>query len=172
MQEAALELSLPVVRIGGLAVSRREVTGGGVLSGVVNRLEAQVIARRRVLCSQSSGLVGGHQDGSKMGRLEAVLGQFRRCWGHEVPCLRCFGQTWPRNAIWGVPGRLLGLLRKFLLCRPSIQGVSHFFAASKGLYVGLRGCFQERLLCVFTWVTLSRLANAVLRNRVCGKVMP
>ena len=37
--------------------------------------------------------------GSKMGRLEAVLGQFRRCWGHEVPFLRCFGQIWPRNAI-------------------------------------------------------------------------
>ena len=30
--------------------------------------------------------------GSKMGRLEAALGQFRRCWGHEVPCWRCFGQ--------------------------------------------------------------------------------
>ena len=37
--------------------------------------------------------------GSKMGRLGAVLGQFRRCWGHEVPFLRCFGQIWPRNAI-------------------------------------------------------------------------
>ena len=37
--------------------------------------------------------------GSKMGRLVAVLGQFRRCWGHEVPFLRCFGQIWPRNAI-------------------------------------------------------------------------
>ena len=78
--------------------------------------------------------------GSKMGRLGAVLGQFRRCWGHEVPFLRCFGQTWPRNAIWGVPGRLLGLLRFFLLCRPSIQGVSHLFAASRGL------------LCGFTWL--------------------
>ena len=79
--------------------------------------------------------------GSKMGRLEAFLGQFRRCWGHEVPFLRCFAQIWRRNAIWGVPGRLLGLLRFFLLCcRSSIQGVSHIFAASRGF------------LCEFTWL--------------------
>ena len=63
---------------------------------------------------------------------------------------RCFAQIWRRNAIWGVPGRLLGLLRFFLLCRSSIQGVSHFLPQAGGFYVGLRGCFQERLLCVFT----------------------
>ena len=44
LQEAALELSLPVARIGGLAVSRREAAGGGALSGVVNCLTAQVVA--------------------------------------------------------------------------------------------------------------------------------
>ena len=95
----------------------------------------------------------------KNGPLEAFLGQFRRFGGHEVPFLRCFGQIRPRNAIWGVPGRLLGLLRFFLLCRSSIQGVSHFLPQAGGFYVGLRGCFQERLLCVFTWVTLSPSAN-------------
>ena len=62
LQEAALELSLPVVRISGLALPGCEATGGGALSGVVDCLTAQVIARRRVLCSQLSGLVGGHQD--------------------------------------------------------------------------------------------------------------
>ena len=31
LQEAALELSLPEARIGGLAVSRREAAGGGCL---------------------------------------------------------------------------------------------------------------------------------------------
>ena len=41
LQEAALELSLPVARIGGLAVSRREAAGGGALSGVVYCLAAQ-----------------------------------------------------------------------------------------------------------------------------------
>ena len=44
LQEAALELSLPVARIGGLAVSRREAAGGGALSGVMNCLAAQVVA--------------------------------------------------------------------------------------------------------------------------------
>ena len=46
MQEAALELSLPEARIGGLAVSRREAAGGGALSGVMNCLAAQVVAGR------------------------------------------------------------------------------------------------------------------------------
>ena len=62
LQEAALELSLPVVRIRGL-LSGCEATGGGAPSGVVDGLTAPVIARRRVLCSQLSGLVGGHKDG-------------------------------------------------------------------------------------------------------------
>ena len=44
LQEAALELSLPVARIDGLAVSRREAAGGGALSGVVYCLAAQVVA--------------------------------------------------------------------------------------------------------------------------------
>ena len=44
LQEAALELSLPEARIGGLAVSRREAAGGGALSGVMNCLAAQVVA--------------------------------------------------------------------------------------------------------------------------------
>ena len=44
LQGAALELSLPVVRIDGLAVSRREAAGGGALSGVMNCLAAQVVA--------------------------------------------------------------------------------------------------------------------------------
>ena len=44
LQEAALELSLPVVHTDGLAVSRREAAGGGALSGVVNCLAAQVVA--------------------------------------------------------------------------------------------------------------------------------
>ena len=44
LQEAALELLLPVVRIDGLAVSRREAAGGGALSGVVNCFTAQVVA--------------------------------------------------------------------------------------------------------------------------------
>jgi len=44
LQEAALELLLPVVRVDGLAVSRREAAGGGALSGVVDCLAAQVIA--------------------------------------------------------------------------------------------------------------------------------
>jgi len=39
-----------------------------------------------------------------MGRLAADLGQLRRRWGHEVPFLRCFGQIWPRNAMYGVSG--------------------------------------------------------------------
>ena len=40
--------------------------------------------------------------GSKsMGRLEAVLGQLRRCWGHEVPFLRCFGQIGPSGRFVG-----------------------------------------------------------------------
>ena len=43
-QEAALELSLPEARIGGLAVSRREAAGGSALSGVMNCLAAQVVA--------------------------------------------------------------------------------------------------------------------------------
>ena len=44
LQEAALELSLPVVLVGGLAVPGCEAAGGGALSGVVNCLAAQVVA--------------------------------------------------------------------------------------------------------------------------------
>mgnify|MGYP006216004761 CR=1 FL=1 len=44
LQGAALELSLPVVHVVGLAVSRREAAGGGALSGVVNCFTAQVVA--------------------------------------------------------------------------------------------------------------------------------
>ncbi len=62
LQEAALELSLPVVRVDGLAVSRREAAGGGALSGVVSGFAADVVARRRHLASQSSGLVCGQKD--------------------------------------------------------------------------------------------------------------
>ena len=47
--------------------------------------------------------------GSKMGRLGALLGQFCRCWGHEVPCWRCFGQGGPGNARYGVCQGLLVL---------------------------------------------------------------
>ena len=44
LQGAARELSLPVVHVVGLAVSRREAAGGGALSGVVNCFTAQVVA--------------------------------------------------------------------------------------------------------------------------------
>ena len=40
------------------------------------------------------------------GPLGALLGQFCRCWGHEVPCWRCFGQGGPGNAgtaLYGQP---------------------------------------------------------------------
>ena len=63
MQEAALELSLPVVLVGGLAVPGCEAAGGGALSGVVSGFAADVVARRRHLASQSSGLVCGREDG-------------------------------------------------------------------------------------------------------------
>ena len=100
-----------------------------------------------------------------MGRLGAVLGQFFRCWGHEVPCWRCFGQGGPRNAIWGMGS-----------CRAFVGGVAlKFFAlqaldlarlalflsrAGAFMWVYLCGCFRGGLLCVFMWVTLSAGAKA------------
>ena len=44
------------------------------------------------------------------GPLGALLGQFCRCWGHEVPCWRCFGQGGPGNARYGVCQVLLVLI--------------------------------------------------------------
>ena len=52
-----------MVHVVGLAVSRREAAGGGALSGVVSGFAADVVARRRHLASQSSGLVCGREDG-------------------------------------------------------------------------------------------------------------
>ena len=52
-----------MVLVGGLAVPRCEAAGGGALSGVVSGFAADVVARRRHLASQSSGLVCGRKDG-------------------------------------------------------------------------------------------------------------
>ena len=89
--------------------------------------------------------------GSKMGRLGAVLGQFRRCWGHEVPFLRCFGQIWPRNAIYGTRAfvgaapiffalQVLHSGRFALFCRKQGAFMWVYVAVSRSdFYVFLRG---------------------------------
>ena len=60
LQGAALELSLPVVHVDGLAVSRREAAGGGALSGVMNCLAAPVaLGLMWVWVLQLVGAVGG-----------------------------------------------------------------------------------------------------------------
>ena len=59
LQGAALELSLPVVHVDGLAVSRREAAGGGALSGVVNCFTAHLLvpslSRYRLLWAMGYG---------------------------------------------------------------------------------------------------------------------
>ena len=47
----------------------------------------------------------------------------------------------------------------FCFAGPPFRAFRTFLPQAGGFYVGLRGCFQERLLCVFTWVTLSRVAK-------------
>ena len=47
----------------------------------------------------------------------------------------------------------------FCFAGPPSRAFRTFLLQAGGFYVGLRGCFQERLLCVFTWVTLSPSAN-------------
>ena len=47
----------------------------------------------------------------------------------------------------------------FCFAGPPFRAFRTFLPQAGGFYVGLRGCFQERLLCVFTWVTLSPSAN-------------
>ena len=78
---------VPSTRDEGLAEADRVI---GVVLLCAHPRNALYVEKWTFMCSLR---------GSKMGRLEAVLGQFRRCWGHEVPFLRCFGQIWPRNAI-------------------------------------------------------------------------
>ena len=47
----------------------------------------------------------------------------------------------------------------FCFAGPPFRAFRTFLPQAGGFYVGLRGCFQERLLCVFTRVTLSVGAN-------------
>ena len=104
--------------------------------------------------------------GSKMGRLGALLGQFCRCWGHEVPCWRCFGQGGPGLAwrcwIWGMPGFVGAALKSFALQALDSARLALFcrkHGAFMWVYVGFCGCFRGGLLCVFMWVTLSEEAK-------------
>ena len=47
----------------------------------------------------------------------------------------------------------------FCFASPRFGAFGTFFAASRGFYVGLCGCFRGGLLCVFMWVTLLEEAS-------------
>ena len=54
----------------------------------------------------------------------------------------------------------------FCFAGPRFSAFGTFLPQAGGFYVGLRGCFQERLLCVFTRATLSILAKLSPERRL------
>ena len=87
------------------------------------------------------------------------MGQFLRCWGHEVPCWRCFGQGGPRNAIWGMGS-----------CRAFVGGVALIFFALQALDSARLALFLPRA-GAFMWVYVAVSAGGFYVF-LCGSLYP
>ena len=82
-----------------------------------------------------------------------------RCWGHEVPCWRCFGQGGPRNAIWGMGS-----------CRAFVGGVALKFFALQALDSARLALFLPRA-GAFMWVYVAVSAGGFYVF-LCGSLYP
>ena len=77
------------------------------------------------------------------GPFGGCFGPIFRCWGHEVPCWRCFGQGGLRNAIWGMGS-----------CRAFVGGVALKFFALQALNSARMALFLPRA-GAFIWVYVA-----------------
>ena len=84
------------------------------------------------------------------GPFGGCFGPIFRCWGHEVPCWRCFGQGGPRNAIWGMGS-----------CRAFVGGVALIFFALQALDSARLALFLPRA-GAFMWVYVAVSAGGFL----------
>ena len=98
--------------------------------------------------------------GSKMGRWRLFWANFAVLGAMKFPFCVVSARYGPEMRYRVFQGVCWGCSDFFCFAGPPSRAFRTFLLQAGGFYVGLRGCFQERLLCVFTWVTLSPSAKA------------